>query len=349
MTADADVTVRPRTLTDHRSPRHPALRTAARSLLTYAVTLAAVVSIVFLLPRAMPGDPLSALQDPDSGVFFASPEERARVAAHYGLDGPLPAQFVSFLGGVVRGDLGWSISRSAPVTSLIASHLPWTLLLVGSALTIASGVSFLAGVHAGWRRGRREDSLVVAVMTGARAIPEYALGAALLLTFAVLVPIFPLFGARTAFAEHTSWGAAVRDVAHHLVLPLATLTLSLMGSKFLLVRNTMIGVLGEDYMVLARAKGLPSRLQEYRHAGRNALLPFMTVLGIQAGFAVGGAILVEAVFAYPGMGALILDAVDARDYPVLEGTFLVLAATVLTANLLVDLVYVRVDPRAGAA
>ena len=132
------------------------------------------------------------------------------------------------------------------------------------------------------------------------------------------------------------------------MLPASALTLSLLGTKFLFVRNTMMSALGADYMVLARAKGLPDRLLKYRHAGRNALLPFLTVVGIQVGYAVGGAVFVESVFAYPGMGTLILDSVEARDYPVLEATFLVLALVVLAVNLILELVYTRIDPRVGA-
>lgn len=322
---------------------------ALRTLLLYAVTLAVLVTVLFLLPRAMPGDPLSAILDPDSGEFFVSPEARQRLLAYYGLDRPLIDQFLGYLAGLARGDLGWSISRNAPVAELIRGHLPWTLLLMGSALALASLVSFLAGITAAWRRGRRHDRVLIATLTGLRAVPEYALASVLLISFAVLVPVFPLYGGRTVFAQHPTWWHAAADVAAHLALPLAALTLSLLGSKFLLVRNTVISALGQDYMLLARAKGLPTRLLKYRHAGRNALLPFLTVLGIQAGFAVGGAIFVEAAFAYPGMGTLILQAVEARDYPVLEAVFLVLAVTVLVANLVIDLVYLRIDPRAGAA
>ena len=215
-------------------------------------------------------------------------------------------------------------------------------------LTAAVGaLIFVAGVAATWRRGQWSDRSLMTGMTVAQAVPEYALAALLLITFAVIFPVFPLAGARTPFADHGGVGA-VLDVAKHLVLPASALTLSLLGTKFLLVRNTMISTLGADYMVLARAKGLPDRLLKYRHAGRNALLPFLTVLGIQVGYAIGGAVFVESVFAYPGMGTLILSAVEARDYPVLEATFLVLALTVLTVNLLLELVYARVDPRVGA-
>ncbi|HEY4408239.1 MAG TPA: ABC transporter permease [Acidimicrobiia bacterium] len=307
----------------------------------------AVVVVVFSLPRAMPGDPLAALNDPDNAVYVTDHVVRDKVRAYYGLDQSLPVQFEHYVGRLARGDLGYSIARKRPVASLLRAHLPWTLLLMGVSILLASVVSFVAGVAATWRRGSLSDRSLITGMTVAQAVPEYALAAVLLIAFAVVLPIFPLAGARTPFAHHGTI-AGVLDVAKHLVLPAGALTLSLIGTKFLLVRNTMISALGADYMVLARAKGLPDRLLKYRHAGRNALLPFLTVVGIQVGYAVGGAVFVESVFAYPGMGKLILDAVEARDYPVLEATFLVLAAVVLAVNLALELVYARIDPRVGA-
>ncbi|MEX2658610.1 MAG: ABC transporter permease [Acidimicrobiales bacterium] len=312
------------------------------------MTVLVVVTVVFALPRTMPGDPLTALQDPDNDVFVTDPEVRGRLLAYYGLDRPLPVQYVHYLGSIARGDLGWSISSNAPVSGLIAAHLPWTLLLTGSALVAASAVSFVVGVSSAWHRGQRRDRALVITMEGTRAVPEYAVASLLLIAFAVLIPVFPLAGARTPFATYASPLAELADIGRHLALPLVALTLSLLGSKFLLVRNTVISSLGADYMVAARAKGLPERLLKYHHAGRNALLPFLTVVGIQAGFAVGGAVFVESVFAYPGMGSLILRAVAVRDYPVLEATFLVLAMVVLAVNLGLELVYARLDPRVGA-
>ena len=324
------------------------LRAALRSVGLYALTMMAVVVVVFALPRAMPGDPLSALDDPDNSIYVTDPAVRDRVRAYYGLDKPLPEQFGAYVGRVAGGDLGYSIARKRPVASLLRAHLPWTLLLMGVSIALASLASFVTGVAATWRRGRLSDRSLMAGMTVAQAVPEYALATVLLIAFAVVLPTgLPLAGARTPFADHGAVGE-VLDVAKHLVLPAGALTLSLLGTKFLLVRNTMISALGADYMILARAKGLPDRLLKYRHAGRNALLPFLTVVGIQTGYAVGGAVFVESVFEYPGMGTLVLGAVEARDYPVLEATFLVLALVVLVVNLLLELVYARIDPRVGA-
>lgn len=320
---------------------------ALRAIGLYALTLWVIVTLIFLLPRTMPGDPLAALEDPDNALYLTDPEIRAKIESYYGLDDSLLGQYASYLSGIATGDLGFSIARRAPVADLITARLPWTLLLMGVSLALASALSFMAGVTATWRRGGHLDRSLLVGLTVARSIPEYAIATVLLIVFAVVFPVLPLFGARTPFADYGAAGT-VADVAEHLVLPASALTLSLLGSKFLLVRNTMISTLGQDYMVLARAKGLPDRLLKYRHAGRNALLPFLTVIGIQAGFAVGGSVFVESVFSYPGMGTLILDSVEFRDYPVLEATFLVLAVVVLAVNLALELVYARVDPRVGA-
>lgn len=324
-------------------PSWPAL--VSRRAALYLLTLFGVVTLVFALPRAMPGDPIDALQDPSSSFFLPDPESRRQLAAQYGLDRPLLAQYGSYLAGLVRGDLGWSIEAKTPVASLVGRHLPWSLLLWGSALVVSAATSFFTGITAAWNRNRARDRLLVVAMAGSRAIPPYAVAALLLVLFAVLLPLFPLSGASTAFADHASAWSRAADVARHAVLPVSALVLVLVGTKFLLVRNTVISALGEDYMMLARAKGLPTRLLKYRHAGRNALLPFVTLIGVEAGFAVGPLIFVEAVFAYPGLGSLILRAVAARDYPVLEAAFLVFAVIVLTANFLVDLAYSRLDPR----
>jgi peptide/nickel transport system permease protein len=305
----------------------------------------AVVTLVFLLPRLMPGDPLQGLDNPDSGTFVYDPQTRAMVAAYYGLDQPLISQYGSYLADLVHGDLGWSISQNMSVAALMAGRLPWTLLLMGSAVALSSTISFLLGVTAGWRRGGLLDRALIVSSSAARAVPEYAMASLLLVGFAVLIPLFPLAGGQTPFARHATPFAAAADVLRHLALPLAALSLGLAGNKFLLVRNSVIATLGEDYMLLARAKGLPRRLLMYRHSGRNIMLPFITVLGVQIGFAAGGALFVEAVFAYPGMGTLVYSAVTARDYPLLQGTFLVLAMVVLIANLVVELAYGAVDPR----
>lgn len=320
----------------------------SRRAAVYLVTLFGVITTVFALPRAMPGDPLDALQDPSSSLFLTDSETRRQLAAQYGLDRPLVEQYGSYLASLSKGDLGWSFETKTPVSSVIGRHLPWTLLLWGTALVVSAAVSFFAGVTAAWHRDKFRDRLLLVAMAGSRAVPPYAVAALLLILFAVVFPVFPLSGATTAFADYSSALDRAADVARHAALPVSALIIVLVGRKFLLVRNTVVSSLGEEYMVLGRAKGLPTRLLKYRHAGRNALLPFVTLIAVEAGFAVGPLIFVESVFAYPGLGSLILRAVGARDYPVLEAAFLVFAVVVLAANLLADLAYSRLDPRVGA-
>lgn len=323
-------------------------RTAyVRTIGLYVVTLFAAVTLTFLLPRYLPGDPLAALNDADSGTFVYDAQERDKIAAYYGLDRPLISQYGSYLSGLTRGDFGWSISQNVPVSTLLRNRLPWTLLLTGSALLLSSAISYFAGLTAAWHRGRFADRALITVLSVTRAIPEYAIASGLLILFAVTYPVFPQAGAHEAFATYSSTWDHVSDILFHLALPLAALTLGLVANKFLIVRNTAIATLGEDYMVLARAKGLSRRVLKYRHSGRNALLPFVTALGIQTAFALGGSVFVETIFAYPGMGTLLERAVFARDYPLLQGYFVVIAVVVLVANLLTELTYTKLDPRVG--
>src|SRR5688500_15209750 len=178
------------------------LRAALRSVGLYALTMIAVVGLVFALPRAMPGAPLAALDDPDNSVYVTDPAVREKVRAYYGLDEPLPEQFQHYVGRLTRGDLGFSIARKREVRSLLRAHLPWTLLLMGGSIVLASLLSFVAGATAPARPGRIGDRSLMTGMTVAQAVPEYAMAAVLLIAFAVVLPIFPLAGARTSFAEH---------------------------------------------------------------------------------------------------------------------------------------------------
>ena len=321
------------------------LGAVGRRLGAYLLTLAVLVVVIFALPRVLPGDPLASYVDPDNPM---APEDRAAMIAYYGLDRPLVEQFGHYLWGLAHGELGESITFRAPVSSLIARRLPWTLLLSTTALLASALLSFKSGIDAAWRRGSFLDRRLMGVMTFLNAVPEYVIATFLLIGFAVVIPLFPISGASTHFTEDAPALFKLRDVTRHLVLPAVALTLGMMGTKFLLVRNTTISVLGQDYMVLARAKGLPERVCKYHHAGRNTLLPFLAVLGMQTGTAVGGSLFVETAFAYPGMATLMVPALRSLDYPLMTACFLLLAVVVLTANLVVDLASAAADPRLKA-
>lgn len=273
---------------------------------------------------------------------------RADVNDYYGLGRPVLSQYGDYLGRLARGDLGTSIEYHAPVTQVIGRRLPWTLLLLTSGLVLATLAGTLAGVHAGWRRGRRSDRGLLVLLLTVDSFPVFFIASAVAYLVGAQLGWFPLFGARTPFSE--SWGVVHRaaDIADHLVLPAGVLALQFVTYQFLITRASMVGQLDADYLLLGRAKGLTERTLKYRYAARNALLPSVTVAGLQLGFAVTAAIFVETVFAYPGMGRLMFEAVGQRDYPVMQGCFLVLTVLVVGANLLVDLLYRRLDPRTSA-
>jgi len=313
--------------------------------LVYLLTFWVILTLNFLLPRLLPGDPLAALLDPSSSDYVYDPEVRAALAAYYGLDRHLLAQYGRYLLGILTGDLGRSIRLNRPVAELVAGHLPWTLLLVGTALLLSSGLALLAGTESAWRRGSWADGGLVSASILLANVPVYFVGMMLLLLFGARLRWLPLAGGRTPFAQYPSALAAALDIGRHLILPALTLTLAMLGAKFLLVRNATVNMLGEDFMLVARAKGLPEGRLKWGHALRNALLPFVAHLAAHTGMAVTGAVFIEALFSYPGMGCLIFESVTARDYPVIQGAFLVVSAVVLTANFLADIINLHLDPR----
>ncbi len=327
----------------------PARAPWAPRLALYLLTLWGMLTLNFLLPRAMPGDPLLALMDPESDAYLADPGIRERILQYYGLDRPLWEQYLVYLGRLARGELGWSIALNTSVAGLLAEHLPWTLLLMVPSILLATLISVWAGAHAGWRRDTRVDRALLVAFLLLDTVPIFLLGILLLMVFGVYLGRFPLSGGQTPFASYASPWAQLADILRHLALPMATLTLGLAGRNFLLARNSMVTVLGMEFMQVARGKGLPEPTLKYRHGLRNAVLPLVTRFAMQMGAALTGMILIETLFAYPGMGRLMFTAVAARDYPVLEGGFLVAGVAVLLANALADLSYAWLDPRTREA
>lgn len=316
-------------------------------VVTYSITLFALVTLNFLLPRLMPGDPIDSLFAAGSPNYVYDEQARAALAAYYGLDQPLLSQYGAYLGGLLRGDLGYSISNNVPVGTLIAGLLPWTLLLMGTATALSTAVGILAGVHGGWRRGRPADRTMLVVLTFLSNVPVFVLASLALFVFAVKLDWVPLAGAQTPFASLDPV-ASVADVAYHLFGPAVVLAIGLVGYQYLLTRASVVGELGADYLVLGRAKGLTERRLKYRYGARNALLPVVSQAAMQLGMAVTGAVLVERVFAYPGIGNELFSAIASLDYPVLQGCFLVFTVLVLSANLVADLLYRWLDPRTAA-
>ncbi|SDQ25170.1 ABC transporter permease [Microbacterium sp. cf332] len=314
-----------------------ALRRFGRGLFTILFA----VTVTFLLLRLLPGDPALAIASPNM-----TDETRAALLTQYGLDQPLIVQYVLYLGQMLQGNLGTSFTQSIPVVDVLMQRLPWTLLLTMSALFLTIAVGIPLGVLAASHRNRFLDRLVQVFGVTGQSLFVPSVGIVLLFFFGLVLRAFPIGGAYDDGVYGVEWYGSVLS---HLVLPVVSLTLIQLGSYVLTMRATLIDALGEDYITLARAKGVPPRSILWRHAVRNALLPATTLIGLQLGFLVGGAVLTETVFAYPGIGRGIYEAVTQLDFPVLQGAFLLLAATVVVANLLTDTAYGFLDPRVKTA
>ncbi len=317
--------------------RRHLLRTAAQ----YAAVLFAALVLNFALPRLAPGDAIDYLLPPEQAGAL-TPAQRTAILDQYGLDDPVSEQFGAYLSGIARGDLLVSVRFGRPVTSLLAERVGWTLLLVGGALVLSTTVGAVLGFRSAWRRGTRSDTGTLSAVMFLDALPPFFVGMVLLLVFSVQLGWFPTYGAvATGGVTGLAW---LGEVVKRAALPVATLGLAGLGPMYLIARSALVSELQEDYVLTAEAKGLSDR-QVRRHAARNALLPVSTVALVGLGTLVGGAAVVETVFSYPGLGRLIYESVLARDYPVLQGAFLLLIVTVVVANLLNDLAYPLLDPR----
>jgi peptide/nickel transport system permease protein len=304
------------------------------------LTLAFVIVFNFFLFRVM-GDPTTQL----ARLPQATPEEIEKLRADYGLDKPLSGQFVDYVGDTLRLDLGISQTTREPVWDEILEALPWTLLLVGTGTFLATLIGSWLGVVAATRRGKKTDDSLLGFSLFTYSAPEYWIGIILILVFAVAIPIFPAGQQVTPGAEFDSWFAEALDVAEHLVLPATAMTLMLLGQYFLIMRTSMVDVLTEDFITVKRAIGLPWQRVVRSHAVPNALLPLVTLSAIQFGLVAGGAITIETIFSWPGLGELSFNAINDKNFPVLQGTFLVFSAGVILANLLADCLYFALDPR----
>jgi len=308
----------------------------------YLVILLLAISINFALPRAMPGTPLKYLAGEDVALLPES--ARREILQQHGLDKPLWEQYLIYLFNLFQGNLGFSYQQQQAVTAIIFERLPWTVLLVGSASVLSALIGIIVGTIAAWRRGKKSDIALLASFMFLDSMPSFWLGMILISLFAVQLRLFPIFGAKTPWEAYIG-ADYVLNVLWHLTLPLSTLVLISMGGMFLTMRYSMLAVLGEDYILMAKAKGLGERKVVYRHAMRNALLPVATVLMLNLGAMTGGATVVETVFSYPGLGRLVYEAALSRDYPLLQGGFLLFTMTVILANIIADLIYPILDPR----
>ncbi|MBN8758330.1 MULTISPECIES: ABC transporter permease [unclassified Variovorax] len=324
----------------------PLLRHAASRLLQALGLVLAVVVLNFVLVHAAPGDPVETIAGASGGM---SPELMAQLRTQYGLDKSLPVQLAVYLGKVAQGDLGYSYFFNLPVTQMIGERLPATLLLVLSSVLLA----FFAGTALGVLSSRKPNGwlsqfITVLSLVGFAA-PVFWLGIMLVILLASVFPILPVAGMRSIDSTGAGGFADMLDVAQHLVLPTLTLSLVYLAQYSRLARSSMLDVLGSDFIRTARAKGLADRVVLYKHALRNALLPVVTVLGLQFGNVLAGAILVETVFNWPGLGRLAFESVLRRDYPTILGVLLFSSIVVVVMNQLTDLCYRFIDPRIKAS
>jgi len=309
------------------------LRRVGRGLLTILFA----VTVTFLLLRLLPGDPALAVASPNM-----TDEARAALLTQYGLDQPLFVQYFLYLGELLRGNLGRSFTQSIPVIDVLMQRLPWTILLTVTSLVLTVVIGIPLGVLAASHKNRFLDRLVQVFGVTGQSLFVPSVGIVLLFVFGLNLRWFPIGGAYDDAVYGMEWYGSVLS---HLVLPVISLTLIQLGSYVLTMRATLIEALGEDYITLAKAKGVPPRTVLWKHAVRNAMLPAITLIGLQLGFVVGGAVLTETVFAYPGIGRGIYEAVTQLDFAVLQGAFLLLAVTVVVANMLTDIAYGLLDPR----
>lgn len=313
---------------------------AVGRLLEMVPVLLLFLALIFVIVHAAPGDPIVYLY----GAHVGSAEALAQLRSQYGLDDPLWLRFGGYLGHLARGDMGRSIVSGHPVRELIGRHLPATLLLTAAGMLLALGAGVLAGVLAAHRPHTRLDLALTAASLLAYSVPTFALGLFLILALSLMVPLFPTLGMARVGTTDTGLRYAL-DVVHHLVLPAIVVAAWHLAIYARLTRASLLGVLRAPFIATARAKGLSERAVVLRHGLSNALLPIVTTVGLQMGSFVTGAIVTEALFAWPGMGYLAYTALLQRDYPLLVGVFLVSSVCVLLATLATDLLYGVLDPR----
>ena len=302
----------------------------------------AIATILFLMFRLLPGDPTLAYLDPSF-----TEEQRQLLLRQFGLDKPLSQQYLLFFANLLHGEFGLSFRMRLPVVQLVFQTLPNTVFLTLTALIVAYVFGALFGALLAWTRGSLLETVSIPIVLATRAAPEFWVGMVLLAVFAFGLQWFPAGGATSPGAVFPSEWARVTsgDFVRHLVLPAATLALYLQGLPVLLMRSNMVEVMNEEFVTMARMKGLPEWSIMLRHAARNALLPLVTAFALGFGASIGGNVVVETVFSWPGLGRMLVDAVGSSDYPLAQGAFLMIATVLVVMNFVADLLYGWLDPR----
>ncbi|MGA9115084.1 MAG: ABC transporter permease [Candidatus Dormiibacterota bacterium] len=323
------------------------MRFVIRRIAFYVVAAWVAITVAFFLPRMVPGDPVGAAlaQRTASGQCDASCVNAIRLEFGIGNHSTLLAQYIQYWGNLFHGNLGISYFESSqPVSSLIGTYLPWTIGLLGVATVISFVLGTLIGIVLGWRRGSRLD-WVVPGATFFQAIPYFFLAMVLVELFATILKWFPNQGPYD-ISQTPGWNLGyIGSIIDHGLLPAVTVVLASIAGFILGMRNQMLTTMDEDFVLVARAKGLPNRRVVW-YAARNAILPSVSNFSLAISLVVAGQILVEVVFSYPGIGFLLFKAVVNHDYPLVQGVFVVIVLVVLAANLIADVVYAFIDPRA---
>lgn len=313
------------------------LKKLSQSLFTIFV----VIILNFFLFRVMPGDPLSTImRNPN-----ASEQAIEKIENLFGLNQPLYVQLLLYFKQLLHGDLGMSFMFKQPVISVIGEKLFPTILLVGVSTLIAIIVGIYIGIVAASRRGKKIDVISLTLSLFTYSMPTFWLGIVLIIFFSVSLNLFPTSGMITPGKVFTGWFSQTMDMAKHLFLPALTLSLVLVGQFVLIMRNSLLDVFTEDYITTAKAKGFSEKLVIRKHAVPNAMLPMVTIIAINIGFMIAGAIQIETVFSWPGLGRLMYEALNNRDYPLLQGIFLIVSICVVLANFMADIIYGYLDPR----
>lgn len=306
------------------------------------IAIIAVFLFNFILPRMMPGDPTLFVM----GGVKLEPETREMLIRRFGLDKSVWEQFIAYTQRTLQGDLGISfVYYPRTVTSLVMKRMPWTLALLVPSLFLAAGVGILVGVFSAWKRGSKFDVFITNIGLFIWSLPFFWLALLFLLVFGFYYPIFPLRGSISIGMNYANWFEFFRDWLWHSTLPILSLTIWNYAGYALMMRNTMVDILDEEYITTATVKGLSERTIMFKHAARNAMLPVVTQITLSLGFTLSGSIFTETVFSYPGVGLLAYDAVMARDYPLTQGVLLISAVAIILANLFADVIYARLDPR----
>ncbi len=320
-----------------------------RRVIYMAITLFVAITLNFLLPRMVPGNPaLLILLTKYRGQI--NPNQLKLIESELHLRGTIWQQYIGYWQSLLHGNLGVSYYYyPEPVSQIIMTHLPWTLFLLGTAMVISVIIGIVIGSYSGWKRGN-VDSVLQGISIGLTSVPYFWLGLIMQLVFAVLIVVngAPLFPVAQAYGLLRTPGfnlPFIISVIRHATLPIVTLVLTTFPGFALLMRNTVVTVLDEDYVLLAKAKGLSTNTIRRRYVNKNALLPVTTSVALAFASIVGGAFLVEEIFSYPGIGYTLFNAVTTSDYPLIEGIFLIITFTTILANFFVDLLYAYIDPR----